>query len=54
MSILDKILNGHKYVMRDMSGTLVVAMFYSQKECTSSFVDAGPIYGPAIPFGAKP
>lgn len=49
--ILAKAASGHPYIMRDMSGELVLALCYGPGKCSSSFVAAVGFSGPARPLG---
>lgn len=48
--ILIKAINGHAYILRDMSGELMIALYYGQGECSSAFAPATGFYGPALPL----
>lgn len=50
MTILEKAIGGHPYVMRTMSGELMIALYYGLGKCTSSFVAATDMHGPARKF----
>ena len=52
MSIIEtKAVAGHPYILRNMSGEIVIALYHGVGQCSSTFQAVEAIHGPAQPFG---
>lgn len=50
LQILAAAASGHPYIIRDMSGELMLALDYGAGKCSSGFVPAVGFFGPARPL----